>query len=59
MDKLTVQETAEARGVTKMAVYHWIKGGLKTSTRRAIGKKAHIVINPKDVDEYLNLTEGD
>lgn len=57
--KLTVQETADQRGVTTMAVYHWIKNGLKTSTRKVIGKKQHIVIDPKDVDDFLNLTEGE
>lgn len=58
-NKLTVAETAEARGVTSMAVRYWIKNGLKFSTRREIGKKEHIVIDPKDVDKHLNLTVGD
>ena len=57
--KLTVKETAISRGVTSMAVRYWIKNGLEYTTRREIGKKEHIVIDPKDVDKYLNLTVGD
>ena len=58
-NKLTVQETAEARGVTKMAVYHWLSNGLPFTLRREIGKKEHKVIDPNDVDDFLNLTVGD
>lgn len=57
--KLTVQETATARGVTRQSVYGWISNGLVYSKRREIGKKEHIVIDPIDVDKHLNLTEGD
>ena len=57
MTKLSVNETAKQRGVTSMAVRYWLKKGLKHSTRREIGKKEYIVIDPKDVDEFLNLTK--
>jgi DNA-binding transcriptional MerR regulator len=60
MDKcLSVFETAKQRGVTPMAVRYWIKKGLKHSKERVIGKKEYIVINPKDVDTFLNLTKRD
>ena len=55
--KLSVSETAETRGVTPMAVRYWLKKGLTHSTRREIGRKEYIVIDPKDVDEFLNLTD--
>ena len=55
--KLSVSETAEARGITPMAVRYWIKKGLKHTTRRELGRKEYIVIDTKDVDKFLNLTE--
>ena len=57
--KLSVSETAANYGVTTMAVRHWLKKGLKHTTRREIGKKEYIVIDPKDVVKFLGLTEGD
>lgn len=56
--KLSVSKTAKQRGVTPMAVRHWLAKGLKHSTRREIGRKEYIVIDPKDVDKFLNLSDG-
>jgi hypothetical protein len=56
---LSVFETAKERGVTPMAVRYWLKHGLKYSKERVIGKKEYIIINPKDVDTFLNLTKRD
>lgn len=53
----TVAEIASIYGVTKAGVHYWIKNGLEFETRRVIGVKAHKVIDPKDVDKYLGLTE--
>lgn len=55
MDKLTVKEIAEKYEVTRAGVYYWIDKGLPYSTERVIGVKPRIVIDPKDVDNYLNL----
>lgn len=55
--KYSVAEIAEMYGVTSMAVRYWIKQGLEFSRRREIGRKEYIVINKKDVDKYLKLTE--
>ena len=57
MKKLyTVQEISEMYGVTTMGVRYWLSKGLKFETERVIGIKPRKVINPKDVDEFLNLT---
>jgi predicted site-specific integrase-resolvase len=54
----TVSEVAKEFGVTKMAVYHWIKGGLLHKKERVIGKKERIIINSSDVVKFLKLTKG-
>ena len=54
---ISVLETAKQRGVTTMAVRYWLKRGLEHTTRREIGRKEYIVIDPKDVDDFLNLTK--
>ena len=55
----TVKEIAELYGVTTMGVRYWISKGLKTETERVIGVKRRIVIDPKEVDKFLNLTRKD
>lgn len=53
----TVQEIAKMFGVTKVAVYNWIKDGLKYSTKKVIGRKEYIVIDPADILEYHKSKE--
>lgn len=53
--KKSVSEIAEEFGVTNMAVYHWIKKGLKHDTQNAIGKKEYIVIDPDDVYKFKGI----
>lgn len=57
MEKMNVQETANARGVTRQAVYGWMKDGLKHEKVKEIGKKEYAVIDPDDVDDFLKLTK--
>jgi transposase-like protein len=51
----TVSEVADYYGVTSMAVRHWIRKGLKTETEKVIGIKPRMVIDLKDVEEFLGL----
>jgi len=56
MTKLyTVAEVAEIYGVTTMGVRFWLKNGLKHQKEKIIGVKIRMVMDLKDVDEYLNL----
>jgi len=56
MTKLyTVAEVADIYGVTTMGVRFWIKNGLKHHKEKIIGVKIRMVMDLKDVDEYLNL----
>lgn len=55
MDKpalLTVQEIANLYGVTRMAVYNWIKDGLPYKKEKICGIKPYYIIDPDDVDAY-------
>jgi len=49
---LTVTETAEKFNVTEQSVRNWIKDGMKINWKKEIGKKPHIIIDPKDVEKY-------
>jgi hypothetical protein len=49
---LTVTKTAEKFNVTEQSVRNWIKDGMKINWKKEIGKKPHIVIDPKDVEKY-------
>lgn len=55
----TVPEIAEEFGVTKMAVYHWIKGGLAHKKERVIRRRERIIIDPDEVVKFLGLTKKD
>lgn len=57
-NKLTVREIAELYNVSGMGVRYWIKKGLHYEIEKVIGIKPRIVINPKDVDKFLNLSKG-
>lgn len=55
MEKLKVIEIAEKYGVTKMAVYGWIKDGLPYETAYRPGRKPYSIINVDDVEDYIEL----
>lgn len=55
--KLTVQEIADMYGVTHVAVRQWIKKGLSYETEKVIGIKPRMIIDPNDVEKFLNLTK--
>lgn len=52
----TVKEIAEMYGVTSPGVRYWLGKGLKFEIEKVIGIKPRKVIDPKDVDEFLKLT---
>ena len=54
-NKKTVREIAELYKVTTSGVRYWIDNGLPYEIEKVIGIKPRMVINPKDVDEFLNL----
>ena len=51
----TILEISKQFNVSTMGVRYWIKKGLKYKTEKVIGLKPRIVINPKDVDKFLNI----
>ena len=51
----TVEEIAKAYGVTSMAVRFWIKKGLPYKIEKVIGIKPRIVIETKNVDNFLKI----
>jgi DNA invertase Pin-like site-specific DNA recombinase len=55
----TVAEIAEMFGVTKPTVYNWVKDGLKHDTKKVIGKREYIIIDPDDVIEFHRLYKKD
>lgn len=55
MPKFKVSDIAKRYGVTRGAVYHWLRGGLKYSSFREIGKKEYKIIDTTDVDTFLDL----
>lgn len=56
-DKMTVKEIADLYGVTVTGVRYWIKKGLPYTIEKVIGVKPRMVINPKDVEKFLNLSK--
>ena len=52
----TVKEIAEIYGVTSAGVRYWLDKGLKFKVEKVIGIKPRKVIEPKDVDLFLNLS---
>ena len=56
MNKMkTVREIAEDYQVTEIAVRKWLKKGLPYKIEKVIGIKPRIVIDPKDVEQFLKL----
>jgi predicted DNA-binding transcriptional regulator AlpA len=53
----TVIEISKMFGVSRIAVYNWIKDGLPHSREKVIGVKTRVVINPSDVIEYHKSKE--
>lgn len=53
----TVRELAEVYGVSKSAVRLWLKAGCPHKTERIIGVKDRIVLDKKEVDNWLETTE--
>lgn len=51
----TVYETAELFNVTKTTVYNWLKAGLPSKKEKVIGIKTRILIDPKDVMNFLGI----
>ena len=53
--KKTVREIAEIYNVTTSGVRYWIDKGLPYEIEKVIGIKPRMVIDPKDVDIFLDL----
>ena len=51
----TVAEIAKMHGISKVAVYNWIKAGLLHKKEKVIGIKTRVIIDPKDVVEFHNM----
>ena len=51
----TVEGIAKAYGVTGMAVRSWIKKGLPYKIEKVIGIKPRIIIETKEVDNFLKI----
>ncbi len=56
-DKKTVLEIARLFGVTDPAVRIWIKKGLPYEMEKVLGLRPRKVIDPQDVENFLNLTK--
>ena len=55
--KYTIKQIAVMYGVTTMGVRYWIGKGLRYDTEKVIGIKPRMVLDPKDVDEFLKVTK--
>lgn len=53
--KKTVREIAEIYDVTTSGVRYWIAKGLPYEIEKVIGIKPRMVIDPNDVDRFLDL----
>jgi predicted DNA-binding protein YlxM (UPF0122 family) len=56
--KLSVQEISKMYGVTKAAVYLWIKSGLPFELQKIVGVKTRKIIDVKDVEQFHKRKEG-
>ena len=56
-NKKTVMEIAMLFGVTDPAVRIWLKKGLPYEVERVLGLRPRKVIDPADVEKFLNLTK--
>ena len=50
----SMAEIAEMYNVTYAGVKYWIENGLEYKIEKIIGKKPRKVIDPKDVEKFLN-----
>lgn len=55
MDKMTVKEVSEYMGVTRVAVYNWIKNGLTGETEKVMGVKPRLVFTKKDLMDFFQF----
>jgi len=53
----TVTETAEMFGVSRNAVYKWLRSGLKHSREKIIGKNVRIIIDPAEIYAFHKAKE--
>ncbi len=53
-EKFKVSEIAKMLGVSKIAVYNWLKDGLDYEWDSKIGARPYRVISLKDVEEYMD-----
>lgn len=51
-DEFTVVEIAEIYGVSKSAVYKWLRDGMEHRRKKEIGKNPTTYITKKAVEEY-------
>lgn len=51
----SVMEIATMFHVTKVSVYNWIESGLKHETKKVIGRRRMIVIDPDDVKKFHGI----
>jgi hypothetical protein len=56
--ELSVKELAEHYGVSRTAVYNWIRAGLPARWVKVIGKNPYRVINPDDVEKFHGIDKG-
>ena len=54
----TVREIAKRYGVTRAAVYYWLRDGLPHKKERIVGRKERVIIDPADVRDFLRLSKS-
>ena len=53
--KKVVAEIAKDYNVSRAGVYYWIENGLPYEIEKVIGLKPRMVIDPEEVDKFLNI----
>ncbi len=56
-DMKTVKEIADLYGVSRWAVYKWIRSGLPHTTERVIGVRRRVVIDSAVLADWLGLKD--
>jgi DNA-binding transcriptional MerR regulator len=56
--RYTIAEIADIYGLTKAAIYAWVRRGLKTYWVRAVGRKAYQVAELSACDKLNGYEEG-
>ena len=56
---LKVADIANKYGVTRWAVYLWLKNGLPYQVKKEIGRKPYKVIDPADVEKFHGIGGSD